>query len=202
MCFSSGGGGGATQAATQQEQTRQANITQGQGAIDSAFSGFTPDFYDKQAKAYTDFAQPQLDKQWSDAGQQLHFALDRAGIQNSSAAEKANSDAQYEHDLAEQNISNTAKQTAAATQEKVGQSRQSLEGQLNADANAGEAASNASSQSSLLGLSPAFSPVGNLFQNLTGNLSAYAQGYPLLGTPGYTGALGAGAYGSGVQLTP
>lgn len=205
MCFSGGGGDGGAAAAATTEATRQSNITQGQQNIDSAFSGFTPDFYKNQSDAYTDFAQPQLDRQWSDAQQQLHYALDRAGIYNSSAASKAETDAQYTHDQAEQSLQSQAQQTGQDTETKVAQARASLSGQLNADANAGEAASGAAAQSALLGLKPAFSPVGNLFQNVTGDLSLYAQGYPLLGTPGYVGPLGLGGPSTaptGTSLTP
>lgn len=205
MCFSSGGGDGGAAAAAATEANRQASITQGQGDIDKAFSGFTPDFYNAQSQAYTDYAQPQLDRQWTDAQQQLHYALDRGGIYDSSAASKAESDAQYTHDQAEQALQTQAQQTSQDTQTKVAQARASLSGQLNADANAGEASSGAAAQSALLGLKPSFSPIGNMFQNVTGDLSLYAQGYPILGTPGYVGPLGLGGPSTaptGTSITP
>jgi hypothetical protein len=200
MCFGGGGGDGGLAASTAQEDKRQVAIASGMDSIDSAFKGFDQPFYDGVKKSYTDFAQPQLDRQWGDAKEQLGYALDRAGIRNSSAAGRAQADAQYQHDQAEQSLTDTAQQTATGVQGQVQGARTAVTGQLNADANAGEAQSNAIAQSNLLGIKPTFSPIGNLFQNLTGNLSLYAQGYPLIGTAGYSGPTGIGAPAGGASV--
>jgi hypothetical protein len=131
----------------------------------------------------------------------LEYALDRAGIEHSSAAGKARGDAQFSHDQAQQQLEDTAQQTAQTTRGQVASARQALSAQLNADANAGEAASGAAAQASLYSAKPSYAPIGQLFNNTASNLSLYAQGYPLIGTSSYSGQTGVGnPSGFGAQV--
>jgi hypothetical protein len=183
----------------QQEKERQQRITQGMASIDRAFKGFDQPFYDKQSAAYREFARPQFDRQYGEALDQLHYALTRAGIQNSSAAGKAGGDLTFQRNLGEQAMEEQAIAAANEAKAKVQQTRQLLSAQLNADANASQAAQSAAAQASILGARPNFSPIGNLFANVTAGLSNYAQGAPLFGY-GYSGTSSPGsAFTSGAS---
>ena len=61
--------------ARQEEAKRQARIAQGQRGIDSAFSGFNDEFYGNYGKQYSDYYNPQLNDQYSDAVKRLTLQL-------------------------------------------------------------------------------------------------------------------------------
>lgn len=86
MCGGGGGGDGGAAAAKRAEAARRAKIAQGTQSIDSAFAGFTPEYYGGIEKAYTDYAQPELERQYQDALRALTFALARKGLSSSTAA--------------------------------------------------------------------------------------------------------------------
>ena len=69
MCMPTGGGGGSGSDAAaqqqQQEQARQARIKAGNASIDKTFGQFDDNFYAGRSKAYTDWAQPQLEDQYA-----------------------------------------------------------------------------------------------------------------------------------------
>ena len=203
MCFSGGGDGGAGAAAAAEAQ-RQQNITDGQNSIDAAFAQFNPAFYANITKAYQDYQDPSFNRQTADAQQQLEYGLDRAGIENSTAGDKARGDLNFQIGTQQQAINDQATQAATDQQTQVENARSALVSQLNSDANAGAAASGAAAHAATLALMPTFSPIGTLFQNVTGNLSAAAQGTGLATTAGGTvGAYSPAAYGAtGVGQVP
>lgn len=181
MCMGGGGGGGlAEQEARRKEEERKANITAGQAAIDQQFAGFDDSFFNKTRDAYRDFATPQLDRQVGDATQQLEFGLSRAGLRKSTVAAKQRGDLAFDVGTQRQAIADKAEDAANTQRGNVATARQSIVGQLNADANAGAAASNATARAATLNQQPAFSPIGEMFGAVTKNLSLAAQGEGLV----------------------
>lgn len=182
MCFGSGGGGGgaAEEAARAKEAERLANVKAGTEAIDRQFLPFDDAFFAKTRDAYKAYATPQLDRQVADAGQQLEFGLSRAGLGKSTVAAKQRGDFDFDVGTQRQSIADRAEEASNAQRSNVATARQSIVGQLNADANAGAAASNASARAAVLTQQPTFSPIGELFGNVTKNLSLSAQGEGLV----------------------
>jgi hypothetical protein len=198
MCMSADTSG--ADAATAAEAARQDQIRQGQASIDSAFSGFDQGFYDKISKAYTDYQQPSFDRQAADAKSNLEYGLERAGIENSSAAAKQKGDLLFDTQSQQQALTDQATQAATTQRQQVENARSSVEAQLSADANAGVASSASSARAAQLAMMPAFSPIGTLFSNVTSGLSAAGQGNGLFTTP--TGTVGNYAPGAYSPVSP
>lgn len=88
MCM---GGGGAGKAAAQQaeqakaeEAARNARIAQGRSSIDNAFGQYNDDYYGNYKNSYTDFYNTDLDKQYTQAIDELTAALAGRGLLGSS----------------------------------------------------------------------------------------------------------------------
>lgn len=180
MCIGGGGGGGgatyADMEARRREDERKAAIAEGQNAIDAQFSKFDDGFFDNIRKAYLEYANPQFNRQAQEARQQLEFALARAGLGRSTVGAKQRGDLTFDIGTRQQEISDKADATANEQRGNVAAARQSLVGQLSADANAGAAAGNAAARAATLAAQPAFSPIGELFGSVARNLSLAAQG--------------------------
>lgn len=181
----SGGGKGGTDtqdeanqeatAATTAEAARQAAITQGTSAINSTFDGqFTPAYFDSQAKAYTDYAEPQLTDQFDDAQRQLTYALDRAGNLNSSTANFQGSQLQKLYDTNDQAIKDQAVAQEGQDKSAVDTARENLINSLDSSGDATGAANSATSQAAALSTPPAYSPLTNLFSDFTSQLGTAA----------------------------
>lgn len=183
MC-SGGGDGGAGQARAD-EQARQARIRQGMTNIDKSFQGFDDNFFKSRAKAYTDYANPQLNAQYSKQGDNLAYNLARSGLTASSEAARNAGELQRQYNLAQSTIAGEGINTANRARQDVEQNRAELIGQLNMTADARAAASNSLNRASVLTAEQGFSPIGNLFQATTGLLGNAAQaGYYDRNAPG------------------
>ena len=144
----------------------QQNIAQDQGAINSAFSQFNPDYYQNYANDYTNYYTPQLDQQYGLAKDQLTAALSGNGTLESTVG--ANALAQ----LAQQDASQAAQiqqqgsAAANALQGNVAQQKAALLNQANASVDPTQIASNAHAQSTALAAPPSFQPLGDVFSSL------------------------------------
>lgn len=125
------------------EVARQGWITSGIAGIDSAFSGFNDDFYNKRAKDYVDYATPGLEKKTKAAHDNLIYALSRTGNLDSSAAIKRNTDLTKEADAARIGIANTGLNSANALRSNVEGTRGNVVAELNATGDSGAAAQSA-----------------------------------------------------------
>lgn len=181
MCFGGGGpNGAAEQEARRKEEERQANIASGSAAIDRQFLPFDDAFFNRTRDAYRSYATPQLDRQVNDARDQLEFGLSRAGLSRSTVGAKQRGDFDFDVGTQRQSVADRAQEAANTQRGNVATARQSIVGQLNADANAGAAASNAAARAAVLSQQPTFSPIGELFGSVTKNLSLAAQGEGLV----------------------
>src|SRR4051812_43736189 len=122
----SGGGGGSDAAAQQQqqEQAREARIKAGNASINKTFDQFDDNFYAGRSKAYTDWAQPQLETQYADQRKKLVYGLSRNGLLNSTVANEktAHLKGQYDNDriqLADQALAEATKARQAINSTKM-----------------------------------------------------------------------------------
>lgn len=170
MCTGGGGGDGGAAQARADEAARQARIRQGTASIDKNFSGFDDGFYANRAKAYTNFANPQLADQYARTQQNLTYNLARQGLTASSEAARNAGELQRQYNDNRAQIAAKGMDAANDARQQVEQNRSELISQLNATGDPAAAASGALNRASVLSQQQSFSPLGQLFANTTGLL--------------------------------
>lgn len=148
------------------EQQRQANLSYGNNAINSAFSGYDDPYYDKLKSNYTDFYNPQLETKFSDAQQQALFNNARAGTINSSAAAKTNSDLQREKGTQEQSVLSGAESYANNARQQIASQKAQLQGALSASG--GNYVDTGALSNIAPPTLPTLSPLGDIFSAVAG----------------------------------
>lgn len=186
----------------QQEEARQARISQGRSAIDQQFDGsFNQPFFDTYRQSYLDFYNPQADKQYNDTKEKLTFNLARSGnLQSSAGADKFGSlDERYGDQKVQ--LANQADNAVADLRGRVEQQRGDLYGINSSAADPSSAAARATMAAANLRTPPTFSPLGAVFADLLGSGTQTA----LLGAQARDplreqGVLAQSLNGSGVRL--
>ena len=191
MCSPSGDGGASAQSRAADAQ-RQSNIYYGMQNIDSAFSKFDDPYYADFEKKNLDLALPDIAKQKVDANNQTLYGLARSGNLDSTTAAKQYGDVETRNNQAIQNATDTAHSAAQSLRGDVENERSSLVSQLQASADSGAAGSEATSQAALLTRPPTYSPITNIFSDLTGQIAANEQARRL-GAPGWGFGISSGA---------
>ena len=182
------------------EQARQERIRMGNKAISDLFdTQFDDDFFSGVRESYTNFARPQLDDQMNKAKEQLTYALARSGTLDSSTRGEQSADLQKDYDINLQDITDKARQYENDQRTAVEGARADLVSTLQATGDAQGASQAALSRAKTLATPPAYSPIGQLFQDSTALLNqqaalerSYSLGYGanprfntgLFGTPG------------------
>ena len=182
------------------EQAHQERIRMGNKAISDLFdTQFDDDFFSGVRESYTNFARPQLDDQMNKAKEQLTYALARSGTLDSSTRGEQSADLQKDYDINLQDITDKARQYENDQRTAVEGARADLVSTLQATADAQGASQAALSRAKTLATPPAYSPIGQLFQDSTALLNqqaalerSYSLGYGakprfntgLFGTPG------------------
>ena len=158
----------------QAEERRQQNISQGQQEISSAFGQFDDNFFNQRAQSFTDFAMPQLDRQYQDQMRQLTAALARSGNLNSSLRGDLMGQLQREYDtgklsLADQarGFSDQARTGVSAAQARLMESNAQL-------ADPGMIRNSAMAEAQGLQANPQFAQLGQLLSNLSANVGGSA----------------------------
>lgn len=174
MCMF-GGGGDAAQSATMariDERERQGRIADATAGINTDFQKFNDQFYQDRANAYSAYATPQLEKQYSDARDELTYALSRGGLLNSTEAGRRQADLRTQYDRQRQAIVDQGLTLANTTRNDVENTRSSLISQAGTAADPGSVAATANDRVSVLTSNPTYSPLAQLFSNVAGGLAA------------------------------
>lgn len=137
--------------------------------------GFGDDFYNKRRQAYLDYANPQLERQYQDAVQQLTFALGRNGLLDSTVRADRTGKLQTDYDTQRQGVADKALDYENQARNSVEQARQNLISTLNVTGDASGAANSAITQAKNLQAAPAFDPLASLFEDATAGLATQAQ---------------------------
>lgn len=177
MCFGGGGSSAVeeeSRRAREQEDARQAEIRAGRAAIDQTFGQFDDQFFQGRREAFRDFAMPQLDQQFRDAGRALTFDLARSGLTNSSVRGEQSGRLQRLYDENRQQVDNEALSREQAARNAVEGARSNLVSLLQTTGDAQGAANQALSRANVLSAPEPFSPLGHLFTSFTNNLSTQA----------------------------
>lgn len=207
MCIFGGGDGGAKALAAQQQQqadqaradatAREARINTGKANIDQAFSGFGDDFFNTLSKNYLDYAQPQLEDQYTQAKKNITYALARGGNTHSSAAGDQFGQLAKQYSTNQTGISGTAADYANQARRDVAADKSDVTNQLVATGDADAANAAALSAAKSLAVPISFSPLGSLFSNVSA-LAAQSKLAADATIPGYGG--GVGGTGAGARL--
>ena len=161
MC---GGGDGGAAESRQMEIDRQARIKEGISAVNNAFRGFDDGFYAKQKNTYSQWARPQVSRQYNQALDQLKYGMARTGLGASSASAKAKADLTYELGQQTQNVEQQSRDYEQKSRQTVEMARGDLIGQAVSTTDPMAAANSSLSRANSMASGPAYTPVGALFQ--------------------------------------
>lgn len=139
--------------------------------------GVSDPIWQQQTEAYIDFANPQLDRQFTDAREDLAFALSRQGQSAGSVAGERWADLGEDFSLRKQEVADTARGYGNQAKSDIAKQKQSLLTMLSATADSGSTAEAAKSAVASMRSTPGFQPLGPLFQNTTAGLAAGYGGY-------------------------
>lgn len=170
-------GGGGKNAASREasraradEEARQARIREGTASINDTFSKFDDGFFGNIRDSFVDFGQPQLDDQFRDASEQSTFNLARSGTLDSSIRGEQNAKIQKQYDIGRQDLVDKARGYETEARNNVERARGDLISMLQVTGDATGAANSALSRAATLATPPAYSPLGQLFQDSTAML--------------------------------
>lgn len=170
-------GGGGKNAASREasraradEEARQGRIREGTGKINETFGKFDDKFYGDIRDSFVDFGRPQLDDQFAKAGEQNTFGLARSGLLDSSVRGETNADLTKQYDIQRQDLVDKGRGYETEARNNVERARADLITTLQATGDATGAANSALSRASTLATPPAYSPLGQLFQDSTAML--------------------------------
>lgn len=172
------------------------------GAPTTQAGQFNDAFFDKIKQGYIDYATPQLQQQYQDAGKDLTFSLARSGLLNSSARAQQEGRLQQLYDTNAQDIADKALSYESDARNNVEDARSNLITTLNATGDAQGAANSAIARASALSTAPSYSALGQLFTDFTGTLNtAAAQQKAAAASVGAYSPSTAGLYGNAGKVT-
>lgn len=152
------------------ELVRSGKLFSGVGNRD----GFNDDFFHDRRNSFIDYASPQLEQQYRDAGEELTFALARGGLLDSSARGEKAAELQRLYDLNKQKVADDALSFENRSRTAIEDARANLITTLNATGDAEGAANAALARSSALSQPDTYSPLGQLFADFTAGLGVQA----------------------------
>jgi hypothetical protein len=160
------------ESAEEAEARRQAKVDKGLENINSVFSQYDDDFYDKSSDAYLDYYEPQLEDKYKDGLKELQFALARGGRFNSSTEVGKKGKAAEDLGFQKNELASGAVKAANDSRNSVATSKERMVNlnQVNADPDLASSLSNA--QSGILNTPPKFDPLLDVFSNITEGLAS------------------------------
>lgn len=163
-------GCGATDTGSQlraQQQQQQQLTEQAVSNINSAFAGFTPQFYQGATSAYRNWAVPQLQQQYQQTQNQLQAKLANQGLGKSSIAQDLSNQLQTAQQQAQEQIASQGLSQSQQLQQQVAQEKSNLIGQAQSATDPLAVSKQATAAAGSLQLPSSFQPLGNLFQNFS-----------------------------------
>ena len=163
--------------ARQEEEARQARIGEGMTQIRSVFENMAP-VLGQREQAMRGFYEPQLDKQFGDAKDQLAFSLARAGQLTSSTAGRRQGDLSQAFGLQKAALEGDIASDLANTQQRMNQQRAQIESALRASGDATAATDSALNAAVTFRQdTPSLSVIPNLFYGIGEGIGAARQGF-------------------------
>lgn len=160
-----------------EEEARKARIKDGSARIDQNFGQFDDNFFNGYRDTYLDFYQPEIDKKFGDARDQLTYALARAGTLNSSIAGTKQADLNTAYDTQRALTLSEANSATDQLKGSVAGEKSNLISLLNATGDADRAANESLSRSQqLFQRQPAYNPLGDIFVGAASGIGNYYAG--------------------------
>lgn len=171
--------------AARAEAERQERIQRGIADVNVAFAGFTPSFYDDRAKAFVDYALPQLAGQYQTTRNQLLQSLASRGLLNSSTGRQQGSTLQKTMEGAKQTLVEGGRTQAQDLQRQVEDKRSAIIGQVYQAADPANARASAVTTAAGFRQPSTFAPLANMFSSLAGQYYSNALLEATKKTPSY-----------------
>lgn len=146
-------------------------MREGSAKIDSAFSKFDDPYYEGVGKAYQDYYNPQLDRQYQTARDQVTYGLANSGGLDSSAGAKKFGDLTADYGIQKQQIADRAIGAQQDLKGNVERNRSELVQQLETGSGVESTGATALARAGSLSAPAQFSPLGDLFAQYTGNVA-------------------------------
>lgn len=178
--------------ARQEEEKRQALISQGKTRIDEAFKGFDDGYYDKVASDYRNYYDPQIEDQYEDARKKLILGLATKGTLDSSFGQGRLADLEGKRTTAHADYANNALDAGSKARGDVENARNVLYQQNTTAADPSQAATAAAQQVKALQAPASYSPLAQLFADFLNTAATGVQAEQ----NGYRG-FGTGLFNSG-----
>lgn len=154
----------STSALNQQQKLQEKNTNASVNSINSAFSGFTPQFFQGVNQSYQNYAIPQLAQQRQQTQDQLGFKLANQGLTgDNSVAQGLYNKLGQANTNATQQIGQQGLAQAQGLQQQVAQEKSNLIGQAQTATNPQSFSQQAIAQAGAFGAPSQFAPVGQLF---------------------------------------
>ncbi|MEP6827745.1 MAG: hypothetical protein ABJA10_06695 [Aestuariivirga sp.] len=163
----------AEQDAKDQEAKRQANVTAGNASIDKAFSSYDPAYYDKYKQSYKDAYNPEIDRQYGNAVDQITSSMAGRGLSGGTYSNWSQGEATRTRDDARAKVGGDAENASSSLAGNINQRKTDLFG-LNTTANdpEGIAAQATASASSIPAPVPTTS-LGQVFSSVLQPISSF-----------------------------
>jgi len=191
MCFGGKGGGDSSRKepldpyeqilddakrAREEEEERQARITEGVERIDGIFDQFGDDYYSDRRSAYEGYYLPQIEDQYSDAQDNVTYALARSGTLKSTMAGDKMADLLKDYNDQRAAVASNANADVQNAKSRIARQRSNLIQQLNSTGDASRTANEALSQATqLYEEQPEYNPIGDIFAGAASGIGGYVK---------------------------
>jgi hypothetical protein len=144
---------------------------------ESGGQAFDDAFYNRRRQNVLDYYTPQLNEQFTNAREQMAYALARAGLTRSSVASDQQTKMQRDYNIAAGDIANRAERDVNTLRGDVEDNRTELINQLNASADPEGAANSALARAGTLSTRPVqYDALGDIFAGATQGIGSFVQG--------------------------
>jgi hypothetical protein len=156
--------------ARQQEADRQARIAQGQSAIDQQFANYNDNFYNDYQKKNTDYYDPQLNDQFTDANKRLILQLAQTGNLNAKVGIDQQAELKKFYDRQKLAVTNNALEATNKLRSTIDGKKSQLYADNRASADPASAGAAAASAAQYVQPTAPSSPLANVFGDFFSNL--------------------------------
>lgn len=170
MCGSKPAPDNSAAIARQEERIRQERIAEGQQGIDRAFAGFNDEFFNNYQKQYSDYYDPQLNDQYSNAMKRLTLQLAQTGNLTGQVGVDQKAELQKHYDRQKMSVSNNSIDAAKKLRADIDARKSQLYSDNRMVADPGNSTATAISAAQQLQPGAPINPLANVFGDFFANI--------------------------------